>query len=138
MNKNDMLDFIRRHPACTIATCEGDQARARIIMTYRVDEGGIVFITGSKKDFNRQLLANPKIELCYYDPESMRTLRVAGRAKALADEALKAEIIDAFSFLKPIAEEQGLEAFTVWCLVEGIAVAWDAKDPFAPKTPFPF
>ncbi len=51
MNKSEMIAFIRRHPACTIATCEGDQAHARIIMTYRADEAGIVFMTGSEKDF---------------------------------------------------------------------------------------
>lgn len=138
MTRKEIVAFIRRHPACTIATCEGDQPRARIIMTYRADADGVVFITGSEKDFNHQLLANPKVELCYYDPDKMRTLRITGRMEVLPDEDLKAEIIEAFSFLKPIAEEQGLAAFTVWCLTTGSAVVWDAMAPFAPKAPYSF
>lgn len=133
MTRKEIAAFIRRHPACTIATCEGDQPRARIIMTYRADADGIVFMTGSGKDFNHQLLANPKAELCYYDPEKVRTLRITGRVEVLPDEDLKEKIIEAFSFLKPIAQEHGLGAFTVWCLAAGSAVVWDAKEPFEPK-----
>lgn len=134
MTKAQMLAFIRRHPACTIATCEGDQARARIIMTYRADEDGIVFMTGTEKDFNRQLLANPRAELCYYDPEGGRTLRIAGRLETVDSDALKTEMVEAFSFLKPVAQAHGLGAFTAWRLAAGSALVWDAKAPLAPKT----
>ncbi|MDJ0780331.1 MAG: pyridoxamine 5'-phosphate oxidase family protein [Desulfosarcinaceae bacterium] len=132
MTKREMIDFIRRHPACSVATCQGDQPRARIIMTYRADADGILFMTGREKAFNRQLLANPKVELCYYDPEGVRTLRISGQVAMVSDDALKAEIVEAFNFLKPVAEEQGLEVFTVWRLSEGQALCWDAKTPFAP------
>ena len=138
MTKEELIAFIRRHPACTVATCDGDQPRARIIMTYRADADGIVFMTGTDKDFNHQLLANPKVELCYYDPENMSTLRISGLVETLADDALKTEIIKAFSFLKPVAETQGLTVFTAWRLAEGSALVWNAKAPFAPKEALAF
>jgi uncharacterized pyridoxamine 5'-phosphate oxidase family protein len=138
MTKAEMIDFIRRRSACTIATCEGDRPRARVIMTYRADEDGIVFMTGAEKAFNRQLLVNPKVELCYYDPETVRTLRISGAVSPLPDDALKAQIVEAFSFLKPVAEAHGLGVFTVWRLAEGSALIWDAEAPFAPKEALAF
>jgi pyridoxamine 5'-phosphate oxidase len=138
MNKNEMIQFINDNPTCFLATSEGDQPHVRAIMTFRADENGIIFITGTQKDMNKQLLNNPKAELCYYNNEKGRQLRLTGRLEKSDDESLKSEIIEKFTFLKPVAEQYGLGALTVWRLPHGSAVLWSYESPAAPKEPFGF
>ncbi|HQI00394.1 MAG TPA: pyridoxamine 5'-phosphate oxidase family protein [Deltaproteobacteria bacterium] len=138
MTKNEMIEFINANPTCFLATSEGDQPHVRAIMTFRADESGVVFITGTGKDLNRQLLSNPKAELCYYSNEKGMQLRLSGSLEKSDDEALKNEIIEKFTFLKPVAEQEGLGALTVWRLPHGSAVVWSYESPTAPKKPFAF
>jgi uncharacterized pyridoxamine 5'-phosphate oxidase family protein len=138
MNRDEAIAFIKGNPAFHLATCEGDQPRVRVIMTYRADERGIVFLTGTQKNVNRQLLTNPRSELCYYDAQNGIQLRIAGRLSQLEDDTLKREILSQYTFLQPVAERQGLGAFTVWCLSTGSAVVWDRKNPTTTEKPFVF
>ena len=101
----DCLKFATENPACTVATVDGDQPRARIFMTWRANESGFYLCTGTPKPVCQQLLANPKIELCFYKPGATpedlgAMMRVAGKVEFVGDVALKDELLTEWPFLK--------------------------------------
>lgn len=132
MTKQEIIDFISENPVCALATCEGDQPRVRSMMTFRADDQGLLFITGTQKDMNRQLLANPKVELCYFVPPKGLQLRVTGSFVRVEDDGLKAEVFEKFAFLKPMAEQYGYGAFTLWRLPRGAATLWNQERAMEP------
>lgn len=73
-----------------------------MMMLYRADENGVIFCTGREKDVNKQLSANPAVELCFYNAEQGRQVRIEGTVEMLDDLELKKQVVEAFSFLKPI------------------------------------
>lgn len=105
MNVADCISFAKANPICSVATVEGDQPRVRIFMLWRANETGFYLCTGTPKPVCRQLIANPKIELCFYkpgaDPTSLGTMmRVAGKVEFLTDTALRTELLNEWPFLK--------------------------------------
>lgn len=105
MTFSDCLKFAAENPVCTVATVEGDQPRTRIFMVWRVNETGFYFSTGTPKPVCRQLMANPKVELCFYKPGSGPMelgimMRVAGKAEFVSDAALKGELLTEWPFLR--------------------------------------
>ncbi len=130
--------FIEKNPAFHLSTCEADQPRGRVIMTYGVDERGVIFLTMTHKDMHRQLLTNPRAELCYFDPGAGVMLRLFGRLEQIYDDALKTAIIEKYGFLKPVAAERGLGAFAVWTLAGGRYAWWRRENALDPKQWQPF
>lgn len=105
MTKQDCIKFAAENPTCTVATVEGDQPRARIFMMWRANETGFYICTGTPKPVCRQLMANPKVELCFYRPgagpmELGTMMRVAGNAELVSDAALKGELLTEWPFLR--------------------------------------
>ena len=133
MDANEVMSFITENPLCFISTSVDNQPRVRAVTAFRADKNGIVFITGTQKDVNKELNANPKVEMCFFSPDRYVQLRVSGEIQKLEDDNLKKEILDKFSFLKPVADLHGLAAFTVWRLASGMATCWDQEDPYATK-----
>lgn len=86
------------------------------MLLYRADETGIVFHTGTMKDVHRQLLANPEVELYFFDPKKMIQVRVQGTARRIEDPALTQEIVESpgREFLKPWVESQGMDILSVF------------------------
>jgi pyridoxamine 5'-phosphate oxidase len=123
MNPAEVLDFIQANPACHLATTEGDQPRVRGMFLYRADEHGIVFHTGTGKALWGQILANPKVELCFLDSKRNLQVRVEGFAEPLPDPELKEEIVRERSFLKPLVDAHGWDAFAVF-RVKLLRAAW--------------
>jgi len=68
-------DFLKRVGTYYIASVDGTQPRVRPFGTINLFENRLYIQTGKKKDFARQITANPKIELCAFDGETW--LRVA-------------------------------------------------------------
>lgn len=105
MTLQDCLEFATSNPACTVATCEGDQPRARIFMLWRADESGFYLCTGTPKAVCQQLMHNPKIELCFYKPgdspeELGIMMRVAGKVEFVNDDAIREQLLNEWPFLK--------------------------------------
>jgi uncharacterized pyridoxamine 5'-phosphate oxidase family protein len=123
MDKTDIIKFIKEHPLFFLGTIDGDQARVRGIMMYSIDEiGNIVFTTGKNKAMYRQLKANPKVELCFYDNGTQ--IRVLGEIMENDNLALKQEIVEARPFMKPWVEATGYESIAVFVLTKCIATVW--------------
>jgi len=96
---------------------------------------GVLFHTGCMKDVYRQLLANPAVELCFFDQQKMVQIRVRGTARIVDDLQVKKEIVNipGREFLKPWVESQGLDVLEVFRVADCQALVWTMATNFAPK-----
>lgn len=94
----EIYDFLKTCRTYYLATVDGDQARVRPFGTVDIFDGRLTIQTGRSKDVAKQMLANPKVELCAFDGD--RWLRVA--ASAVEDPRLEAQehMLDAYPHLK--------------------------------------
>ena len=111
MTKEELFKMMNEHPVMYVATNENGQPHVRAILMFKADADGIVFHTGVTKDLYRQLLADPRSEVCFACGKYQ--VRVEGKFELVEEMALKEEIVNHPSrkFLKPWREQQGDEAF---------------------------
>ena len=112
-----IYDFLKAANTYYLAT--GDQPRVRPFGTIDIFDGRLTIQTGLVKDVAKQMLANPKIEICAMN--GGRWIRVA--AKAVLDERLEAQVhmLDAYPELKGMYQA-GDGNSAVFALTEGKAV----------------
>jgi uncharacterized pyridoxamine 5'-phosphate oxidase family protein len=129
MTRAEMLDFVRKNSTAFMATVENGEPRVRAMETPLVDDGGLVYCTGSIKPVCRQLTAQPAVELCFFDSGRGIQLRLRGRMEKLEDQATKEWIVEnRFTFLKPVVEKWGWGALALFRLSSGRALVWSAAD----------
>ncbi len=135
MTKQEIYEILNGNPVFFLASAEGDQPRVRGLFLYRADSDGIVFHTGTMKDLCRQLMANPKTELCFFDPKRGVQVRVTGRAELVEDLRLKKEIVNhpTRKFLKAWTDEMGMDILAVFRVKDGVATTWTMDTNFEPK-----
>lgn len=134
MTKEEVLDFVTNNPMFSLATIDGNQPHSRMMMVCRADEDGILFSTGRDKDVNKQLQANPAVEMCFYAAgDENRQVRIEGKVEMVDDLELKKQIVEEFPFLKPWIEAQGYEIMTPYRLKNGRATTWSMENAFEPK-----
>ncbi len=133
MTKEEVLEFATKNPVFSLATTDGDKPRVRMMMLCWANEDGIIFSTGRDKDVNRQLQANPTIEMCFYNAEQGRQVRIEGLVEPLDDLELKKQIVEKFTFLKPWVESQGYEVMMTYGLKNGRATTWTMETNLEPK-----
>ena len=133
MSPEEVLQFATKNPACSLATVEGHLPRVRTIMLYRADENGVIFCTGRQKALHAQLQANPAVEICLYNAEEGRQIRIEGAAEMLDDLALKKQVVEDFAFLKPWIEREGYEVLICYRLKDAKATTWTMETNFEPK-----
>jgi uncharacterized pyridoxamine 5'-phosphate oxidase family protein len=109
------VQFANDHPTCYVATVDGDQPRVRAFGMWFADKDGFFFSTGKTKSIYRQLVANPKVELCFYAPPERAPedggrvdigtlMRASGTVRFLDDAGLKQRLFDERPFLRSVAE----------------------------------
>jgi uncharacterized pyridoxamine 5'-phosphate oxidase family protein len=82
-----------------MATIDGDQPRVRPVSPVRTD-GFVVYVANLRMyGKNREIAANPKVELCYVDAKHDQ-VRITGVAEIVADRPLLQEIWDANPLLR--------------------------------------
>lgn len=139
MTGQEIIDLINKNPVIHLATVEGDQPRVRGMLLYKADESGIVFHSGTMKDVYRQVVNNPKVELCFNDFNNGVQVRISGKLEIVEDNNLKDEIAEHPSrgFLKgwlaSISRQEFYESFVVFRLKNGTATTWTMETNFAPK-----
>lgn len=137
MKKEEIFQFMRNNPAFFLATVEEDQPRVRGMLLFSADETGIIFHTGAMKDVYKQVVKNPKVELCFNGNGTQ--VRVSGELEIVDDNTLKDTISEhpTRKFLKPWKESGELadfySSFIVFRLKNGIAATWTIEKNFAPK-----
>lgn len=137
MERHEIQAIINANPAFFLATTEEGEPRVRGMLLYRADDEGILFHTGGMKDVCRQLLANPAVELCFFDHQNMVQVRVRGTARRIEDLQLKHEIVNSpgREFLKPLVESRGVDILEVFRVENCQALVWTMATNLAPKEP---
>ena len=94
----EVLDFLKKAETYFLATVEGDQPRVRPFGTAHIFEGKLYIQTGKVKPCSKQMMANPKIEICAMSEGSW--IRIT--ATAVTDDRLEAKqsMLDAYPMLK--------------------------------------
>ena len=99
MTKEEIISFIKANPICYLATVEGDRPHVRPMGMYKADERGILIQLSTVKGMYRELVQNPKVELCFNGSGKM--VRVSGMADFIEDQGLKEEVVKARPSLGP-------------------------------------
>jgi uncharacterized pyridoxamine 5'-phosphate oxidase family protein len=131
MTKEEIISFMKANPICYLATVEGDRPHVRPMGMYKADEGGILIQLSTVKGMYRELLQNPKVELCFNGSGKM--VRVSGVAEFIEDQGLKEEIVKARPFLKPLVDIRGWEGIKVFRVTNPLATVWTMATNFEPK-----
>ena len=99
----EVYEFIKKCGTYYLATVDGDQPRVRPFGTVNIFDGKLYIQTGLVKDCAKQMLANPKVELCCFSEGTW--LRLAG--KAILDERVEAKkaMLDAYPNLRRMYDE---------------------------------
>jgi uncharacterized pyridoxamine 5'-phosphate oxidase family protein len=115
-----------------LATTDGDQPRVRPILLWFANQEGFYFCGLAPKQMWKQIEANPKVEVCFYnnapDPGGWRVLRVSGEAEFLDDLALKAKALEDRPFYKRYGTGQPDDpTYPVMRIPHGEAWFWTAE-----------
>ena len=105
---------------------EGDQPRVRPFGTIDLYNGQLTIQTGRKKDVAKQMLANPKVEICAFD--GSHWLRVAAKAVEVPEIAAQEHMLDAYPDLRA-AYTPGDGNTTVFALTEATATFSSFTEP---------
>ncbi|KLU67375.1 pyridoxamine 5'-phosphate oxidase [Desulfosporosinus acididurans] len=94
----EVLDFLKKCQTYYLATLDGDQPRVRPFGTANIFEGKLYIQTGKVKDVAKQIMANPKIEICAFNGQEW--IRI--QAVAVADERVEAKqsMLDSYPSLQ--------------------------------------
>lgn len=133
MDRREIIEFARNNPICFIATAEANTPFVRAVMLHRADESGLIFSTWKQKDFYRQIVQNPWVEICLYNPQQGRQIRLSGMLETVPDESLKDEILRKFRFLNIQVEKEGRDSLVIYRLAKGQATSWSLSTAFAEK-----
>lgn len=133
LSKNEIFKLMNENPVFHIATMDGDQPRVRGMLLFRADENGIVFHTASVKDVYKQIMANPKTELCFQGDGVQ--IRVTGKLELVNDKKLREEIFSHPSrkFLQAWKNNGIDRLLQVFCLKHGLATQWTMASNFDKK-----
>ncbi|GBE06622.1 MAG TPA: pyridoxamine 5'-phosphate oxidase [Nitrospirae bacterium] len=126
MSINDVISFARENPVCGIATMDDDQPRVRAFLTVLFDDNSIYFTTASTKNVFRQLMKNPKVELCYCTQDFSKMMRIAGKIEVIDDPAKKQQLINERDYLKGFTADD--PKFKLLRLSHGHARFWTLEN----------
>ncbi|MDR1755796.1 MAG: pyridoxamine 5'-phosphate oxidase family protein [Culturomica sp.] len=96
----EVCDFLKECGEYYLATVENGQPHVRPFGTAAIYENRLYIQTGKRKNVAKQMLANPKIEICAYNKEKGVWLRIA--ATVVPDERIQAKkfMLDEYPSLK--------------------------------------
>jgi uncharacterized pyridoxamine 5'-phosphate oxidase family protein len=94
----EVYEFLKKCGAYYLATADGDQPRVRPFGTVLIFENKLYIQTGKAKNVSKQMMKNPKIEICAFSGD--RWVRV--EAIVVEDDRIepKLKMLDAYPQLK--------------------------------------
>ena len=95
--------FLKEAGVYYLATMEGDQPRVRPFGTAHIFEGKLYIQTGKVKPCSRQILENPKVELCAFHQGAW--IRLAGTLVEDDRVEAKKSMLDAYPNLRGMYDE---------------------------------
>lgn len=98
-----VYDFLKKTSVYYLATVEGDQPRVRPFGTINEFEGKLYMQTGKVKPTSKQLLVNPKAEICAFTDGAW--IRIA--CELIEDDRFEAKksMLDAYPNLRGMYDE---------------------------------
>ena len=121
--------FLKDAGVYYLATVEGDQPRVRPFGTAHIFEGKLYIQTGKIKPCSKQILSNPKVEICAFHNGTW--VRIAGELAEDDRVEAKKSMLDAYPNLRGMYDEQDGNT-QVFCFTH--AVATFASFGGAPET----
>ena len=99
----EVLNFLRDCGTYYLATVEWDQPRVRPFGTINIFEGKLYIQTGKSKNVSRQIQANNKVEICWFN--DWKWIRVSG--ELVRDERVEAKkaMLDRYPELRGMYDE---------------------------------
>ena len=95
----EVYDFLKEAGTYYLATTEGNQPRVRPFGTVDIFEDRLYIQTGRSKAVAKQILANPKIEICAMDKQR-RWIRITGEAVEDNRMEAKKHMLDSYPQLR--------------------------------------
>jgi uncharacterized pyridoxamine 5'-phosphate oxidase family protein len=94
----EVYEFLKKCGAYYLATADGDQPRVRPFGTVLIFEDKLYIQTGKAKNVSKQMMKNPKIEICAFSGD--RWVRM--EAIVVEDDRIepKQKMLDAYPQLK--------------------------------------
>ena len=114
-------DFLTEAGVFFLATCDGDQPKARPLGAHLEIDGKILFGVGDFKNVYKQLAANPKTEIVAAKPDG-HWLRYTGKAVFEDDPKYAEMMLDAMPQLRDIYNETTGNKMMVFHLEDATAV----------------
>lgn len=125
MDFQSAIEYTKKNPVGFIGTTEGDQPHVRGFMILFADQSGFYFCTSASKPVYRQILKNPKIEVCFYDHEKMDMMRISGKSETVENIQLKKKILEEQKFLRDIFKTADNPDFIIFRLSHGEGQYWN-------------
>ena len=128
MKFQDVIQFARENPNCFLATVDGDQPHVRTVYMDEADETGFYFTLATTKHVYRQLCANPKVEICFFNHAAdfghVRQLRVTGKMEPVNNPALLEKAYEARKGLEQLVGKPIKPLMVLFRLNAGEAHFW--------------
>lgn len=136
----EYIKFANDNPSSYLATVEDAQPRVRGMLMWFADKTGFYYNTGATKELYNQLQANPKVELCFFDPKTpnMKMMRVTGKVEFVNDLELKKKLVDARPFLKQMGLTPENPNLILFRVPKGEAYFWTMDTNMDPKKKITF
>ncbi|MDR2417985.1 MAG: pyridoxamine 5'-phosphate oxidase family protein [Treponema sp.] len=96
----EVYEFLKKANTYYLATVDGDQPRVRPFGTIDLFDGKLYIQTGKSKDVAKQIAANPKVELCAFDPAGGEWLRIQATAEEDPRREARKHMLDAYPSLR--------------------------------------
>ena len=132
MNIQEYIQFANQNPVCFLATMDGNQPRVRTVLLVKADETGFYFDLLSPKRVVKQLMDNPKAEVCFYNNASdlmqAKQMRVAGIMELFNDDTLTQKVAADRSFLDQLAGQPTGPLTRIFRLYQSEAHFWTMTD----------
>ncbi|MDO4889794.1 MAG: pyridoxamine 5'-phosphate oxidase family protein [Coriobacteriaceae bacterium] len=126
----EVYDFLKEAQTYFLATADGDQPRVRAFGTIDLFEGRLYIQTGKAKDVYKQLVANPKFELCA--TKGLDWVRVTG--SLVPDDRVepKKHMLDAYPDLRAMYDEN--DGNTIVLYMKDATATFASLTGAAPRT----
>ena len=128
----EVYEFLKKCGTYYLATEEDGQPRVRPFGTIDLFDGRLTIQTGKVKEVSRQMLRNPRVELCAFDGE--RWLRLA--ATAVEEPRLEAQkhMLDAYPSLQSMYQPG--DGNTQLFALEGVTATFSSFTEAPPTVKF--
>ncbi len=121
----EVLDFLAACPAFFVATVEGDQPRVRPFSFIMEWNGKLTLATNTTKKVYRQLVANPKVEISAFDPQSGKWLRISARVAPVEEIEAKRKVFEVMPALKELYQDENNPIVACFSLEDAQADFYD-------------